>query len=147
MCFFQAHMHAQALIHGQLFETPWTVLCQAPLSMGFFQASILEWFAISFSRGSSQPGIKPQSPAGSIPTELPGKPFYRVYLLFYLIYHSLASTGGTTGKELPCHHRRHKRCRFDPWVGKILWRRAQLPTPVGVSGESHGQRSLVGSGP
>jgi len=34
-------------------KTPWTVTCQAPLSMGFFQARILEWVAISFSRGSS----------------------------------------------------------------------------------------------
>ena len=50
MCFFQAHVHAQALIRGQLFVIPWTVLCQAPLSMGFFQASMLEWVAISFSR-------------------------------------------------------------------------------------------------
>ena len=31
--------------------TPWTVTRQAPLSMGF----LLEWVAISFSRGSSQP--------------------------------------------------------------------------------------------
>ena len=28
-----------------------------------FQARILEWFVISFSRGSSRPGIKPVSPA------------------------------------------------------------------------------------
>ena len=28
------------------------------------------------------------------------------------------------------------------WVGKILWRREWLPTPVFLSGESHGQRSL-----
>ena len=34
--------------------TPWTVARQAPLSMGFFQARILEWIAISFSSGSSQ---------------------------------------------------------------------------------------------
>ena len=32
-----------------------TVARQAPLSMGFFQARMLEWVAISFSRGSSQP--------------------------------------------------------------------------------------------
>ena len=31
-------------------ETPWTVACQAPLSMGFLQARILEWVAISFSK-------------------------------------------------------------------------------------------------
>ena len=29
---------------------PWTVACQAPLSMGFLQARILEWVAISFSK-------------------------------------------------------------------------------------------------
>ena len=29
--------------------TPWTVACQASLSMGFFQARILEWVAISVS--------------------------------------------------------------------------------------------------
>ena len=41
--------------HVQLFATLWTVACQVPLFMGFFQARILEWVAISFSRGSSQP--------------------------------------------------------------------------------------------
>ena len=35
--------------------TPWTVACQVPLFMGFFQARILEWLAIPFSRGSSWP--------------------------------------------------------------------------------------------
>ena len=37
----------------QLFETSWTAACQAPLSMEFFQARVLEWVAISFSKGSS----------------------------------------------------------------------------------------------
>ena len=44
----------------------------------------------------------------------------------------------------------HLQCgrpRFDPWVGKILWRRAWQPTPVFFPGESHGQRSLVGYSP
>ena len=35
------------------FATPWTVASQTPLSMGILQAKILEWVAISFSRGSS----------------------------------------------------------------------------------------------
>ena len=35
--------------------TPWTRACQAPLSMGILQARILEWVAVPFSRGSSQP--------------------------------------------------------------------------------------------
>ena len=36
---------------------------------------------------------------------------------------------------------------FDPWVWKIPWRRKWQPTPVFLSGESHGQRSLVGYSP
>ena len=36
---------------------------------------------------------------------------------------------------------------FDPWVGKILWRRAWQPTPVSLPGGSHGQRSVVGYSP
>ena len=35
--------------------SPWTVAHQAPLSMGILQARILEWVAMSSSRGSSQP--------------------------------------------------------------------------------------------
>ena len=41
--------------HVRLFATPWTVVHQAPLSMGILQERILEWVAMSFSRGSSQP--------------------------------------------------------------------------------------------
>ena len=33
---------------------------------------------------------------------------------------------------------------FNPWVGKISWRREWQPTPVFLPGKSHGQRSLVG---
>ena len=35
---------------------------------------------------------------------------------------------------------------FDPWVGKIPWRRERKPTPVFLPGEPHGQRSLAGYG-
>ena len=55
-------------------------------------------------------------------------------------------SGGISGKESACQYRRYKRCRFDPWVGKIPWRRAWQPTPVFLPGESHGQRSLGGVG-
>ena len=43
------------LSHARLFVTPRAGACQAPPSMGCFQARKLEWVAISFSRGSSQP--------------------------------------------------------------------------------------------
>ena len=36
---------------------------------------------------------------------------------------------------------------FDPWVGKIPWRRERLPTAVCLPGEFHGQRSLEGYSP
>ena len=53
---------------------------------GIPQARILEYVAISFSRGSFQPGIEPRSSvlqADSLPSEPPGKPFLR-NLLFHL---------------------------------------------------------------
>ena len=37
---------------------------------------------------------------------------------------------------------RHKRHRFDPWVGKIPWRKKWQSVPVFLPGKSHGQRSL-----
>ena len=36
-----------------------------------------------------------------------------------------------------------RRPRFDPWVGKIPWRREWQPTPVFFAEEFHGQRSLA----
>ena len=36
-----------------------------------------------------------------------------------------------------------RRLRFDPWVGKIPWRKKRQPTPVFLPGESHGQRKSV----
>ena len=50
----------QSLSHVS--ETPWTVAHQAPLSMGFPRKEYW-WVAISFSRGSSRPGIKLMFPA------------------------------------------------------------------------------------
>ena len=44
--------------------------------------------------------------------------------------------GDASGKESACQCRRHKRHGFDPWVGKIPWRRAWQPTPVFLPGES-----------
>ena len=55
--------------------------------------------------------------------------------------------GGSVSKELACYAGEIDRCVFDPWVGKIPWSRAWQPTPAFLSGESHGQRSLVGYSP
>ena len=47
----------KSLGHVRLFATPWNVTYQVPLSMGFssVHSRVLEWVAISFSRGSYQP--------------------------------------------------------------------------------------------
>ena len=47
-------------------------------------------------------------------------------------------------KEPACQCRRPKRQSFNPWVGKIPWKRKLQPTPVFLPGECHGQGSLVG---
>ena len=39
------------------------------------------------------------------------------------------------------------RCKFNPWIGKIPWRRERLRTPVFLPEKSHGQRSLAGYSP
>ena len=36
---------------------------------------------------------------------------------------------------------------FDPWVGKIPWRRKWLPIPVFLPVEFHGQRKLADYSP
>ena len=42
--------------------TPWTVAYQAPLSMGVFQARILEWVAMLSSKDLPNPGVESRSP-------------------------------------------------------------------------------------
>ena len=42
---------------------------------------------------------------------------------------------GSTGKEPASQCRRHKRCRFDPWVRKIPWSRKWQPTPLFLPGK------------
>ena len=59
----------------------------------------------------------------------------------------LGCPGGTSGKESAFQFKRCKRHRFNPWVGKIPWRRRWQPTPVFLSREAQGQRSLVGYSP
>ena len=46
-----------------------------------------------------------------------------------------------SSKESACQCRRRG---FDPWIGKIPWRRKWQPAPVFSPGKSLGQRSLAG---
>ena len=52
--------------------------------------------------------------------------------------------GGSDSKESACNGGRPE---FNPWVGKIPWRREGLPTPIFVPREFHGQRSQAGYSP
>ena len=65
----------------QLFRTPWTVACQALLSVRILQARIMEWIAMPSTRGSSRPRdrtsisyVSPVLTGGSSPLATPGKP-------------------------------------------------------------------------
>ena len=65
-----------ALSHVQLFATPWTVVYQAPPSMGFYRQEY--WRGLPFPSPGDlpKPGIEPGSPAlqaDSLPSEPPGK--------------------------------------------------------------------------
>ena len=51
-----------------------------------------------------------------------------------------ASRVGQVVKNLPAV----QKTQFDPWFGKIPWRRKWPPTPVFLPGELHGQRNLGG---
>ena len=42
-----------------------------------------------------------------------------------------------SGKKLACQCRRYKRCGFNPWVGKIPWRRAWLLQSMGLQRAGH----------
>ena len=56
-------------------------------------------------------------------------------------------SGGLSNKESAYQCRRHRRRGFNPWIGKIPWRRKWQPISVFSPGESQGQRSLSGYSP
>ena len=73
-------LHAQLLQSCRLFATLWTVVCQAPLFMGFPRQEY--WSGVPFPPPGDlpDPAIKPASPVSpafqedSLPTEPPRKP-------------------------------------------------------------------------
>ena len=72
----------------------------------------------------------------------------RVHIYIYIYTHIYTHTYIHTGipkwlssKESACQFRRHRRREFDPWVGKIAWRKGWQPTPIFLPGKFHGQRT------
>ena len=63
---------------------------------------------------------------------------------FYMI--QIGCPCGASDKESAYKCKRGKRCEFDPWVGKIPWRRKLQPIPVFLPGVFRRQ-SLAGYSP
>ena len=71
-----------------------------------------------------------------------------IYIQYIAQYtQCLASQVAQVLKNPPANVGRLKRCWFNSWVGKILWRRAWQPTLIFLPEESHGQKSLAGCSP
>ena len=102
-------------------DSSWPLgLCSARLLCpGIFQIGILEWIAISFSRGSSQPRDQ---------THISWISCIGMWVLYQL------SHQGSLESILEV-------------VESNWWRRQWHPTPVLLSGKSHRWRSLVGCSP
>ena len=60
---------------------------------------------------------------------------------------ALRHVGWLSKQRICLECRRHRRHGFDPWVGKIPWRRKWQSTLVFLPGKSYGERSLVGYSP
>ena len=88
------------------------------------------------SRISLPSAIKCEGPSGQTP-HCP-----RAQLLTLILY--WAPLCGPVVKKSSWQYRR---CWFEPWAGKIPWRRKWQPIPVFLPGKSQGQSSLVGYGP
>ena len=58
-----------------------------------------------------------------------------------IVYFFKGFPGDSMVKNLPTSAEDNE---FDPWVGKIPWRRKRQPIPVFLPGKSQRERSLVG---
>ena len=120
--FYITCVHAKSFQLCLIFGNPMDSSPPISSVRGILQARILEWIAVPSFRGSSKP-------RNWIHVSGTGR---------QVLYHF---PGGSDGKSVCLQLRRP---RFDPWVGKIPWRRKWKPTSVLLPWKSHGRRSLVG---
>ena len=90
-----------------LFGTPWTIACQAPLSMEFFRQEY--WNGLSFPSPGDlpDPGIELASPVwagGFFTTAPPRKPYIYIYVLYYYYYYMYRALS-LGAKFLHAHHK------------------------------------------
>ena len=109
--------------HIRLCAILWTVASQAPLSMGFSRQKY--WSGL----WCPPPGYLPNSEIKPMSSAL-AVSFFTTGLPWWLRQWSVCLQWGRTG--------------FNPWVGKIPWRRKWQPTPVFLPGNSQEWRNLVG---
>ena len=115
---------------------------------GILQARTLEWVAVSFSNAWKwKVKVKSLSCVRLLTTPWtaayqapPSMGFSRQE---YWSGVPLPSLVAQVVKRLPTM----QETQFDPWVGKIPWRRKWQPTAVFLPGEYYGLRSLVGYSP
>ena len=90
-------MCAQSLSRGQLFVTPWTLACQAPLSMEFSRQEYWSGQPFPTPGDLPDPGIKPMSAAsptlaGRFFTLMPPrKPNYHMVYRYLSFHHKTSS--------------------------------------------------------
>ena len=115
---------------------------------GILWARILEWVAFPFSRGSSQPRDRRSLTlqADSLPAEPPGKLRNTGMGSLSLLQQIFSTQESNRGlPDSACHGGDLGSIPgFDPWDGKIPWRRERLPTPVFWPGAFHAPYSPWG---
>ena len=111
----------QLLSHVLLFAAPWTLVCQAPLSMEFARQEY--WSALPFPTPEdlSNPGIEPLSPelaGGFFTTSIPGKPLAINSCLIPSFKHlKVLSTTPGEGNGTPLQYS----CLENPMDGEAWW--------------------------
>ena len=118
-------MKVKSLSCVLLFATPWTVACQAPLSIGFSRQQSWSWLPFPSPGDLPNPGIKPKSPALQADT-LSSEP---------------------PGKALPANEGEVRDMGSIPGSGEIPMDKGMEIHSRILAGESLGQRSLMGYSP
>ena len=144
----------KSLSHVRLFATLWTIAHQGPLSMGFSKQEHRSGLPFPSPGDPPNPEIEPRSPAlqaDTLTSEPPGKPLSAWARCNYKVLRRGPSSlvedlfpGGSDGKASAYNA---DRPGFDPWAGRIPWRRKWQPTPVLLPGKSYGWRSQAGYSP
>ena len=86
------YMWAQSFSRVRLFAIPWTVACQAPLSMGFSRQEYWSWLPFPPLGIFPTQGLNPHLlcflywQADSLPLVPPGKPLYSIIYMYICMY-------------------------------------------------------------